>query len=127
MLRRLFVIWTSPIFRDSVQLLLDHPEIEWLGATSDYASAPKDIRVKQADTIVIEQVGSGLPVALSELLDTESDSARVICVSLDENQVRVYSRENWTVAEAGNLLQLVLQVNPQRHANIPTTSGSRGA
>jgi hypothetical protein len=32
--RRVFVIWANPIFRESVRLLLRHPDVEWVGELS---------------------------------------------------------------------------------------------
>lgn len=106
--RQLFMVWTNPMFRDFVHLLLDHPEIEWLGTTSNYASAQETIHMLHPDTIIVEEVEGGLPAKLIELLETESAPVRLICVSLDDNRLQIYSRENWIVSEAGDLLRLIL-------------------
>ncbi len=107
--RRLFIIWTSPIFRDSVHLLLDHPEVEWLGATSDLVSAHVDIQRLQPDVIVVEEVDGGLPAKLIGLLETETCLQRLVSISLEDNRLQIYSHENWAVGEAGDLLRLILQ------------------
>lgn len=107
--RRLFMIWTSPIFRDSVHLLLNHPEVEWLGTASDYTAAQEDIRKLRPDTIVVEEAKGALPAQIIELLEAENTILKLILISLEDNRLRVFSRETWTVAEADDLLRLILQ------------------
>lgn len=107
--KRLFMVWTSPIFRDSVHLLLNHPDIEWLGMTSNYVSAQEIIHELHPDTIVVEETKGGIPSKLIELFGKESTILRLISVSLDDNRLQIYSRENWAVGEAGDLLRLILE------------------
>ena len=109
MARRLFMIWTSPIFRDSVHLLLDHPEIEWIGSTSNYTFIQENIQILRPDTIVVEEVEGALPATLIELLESEITIVRLISVTLDDNRLKIYTRENRAVGEAGDLLRLILQ------------------
>lgn len=109
MSRRLFMIWTSPIFRDSIQLLLDHPELEWLGMASDYGAVQEEINTLHPDTIVVEEVAGGLPAQMIELLEGDNSVLQLICVSLEDNRLRIFTRENRAVAEASDLLQLILQ------------------
>ena len=60
--RRVFVIWMNPLFHESVRLLLSHPDVEWVGATSDHAAAHEQIMKLRADTILIEEgEGGGVP------------------------------------------------------------------
>lgn len=109
MSRRLFMIWSTPIFRDSIFLLLDHPEIEWLGAASDYEAVQEEIHQLHPDAIVVEEVDGGLPDKVIELLETNNSVRQLICVSLEDNRLRIFTRENKAVAEASDLLQLVLE------------------
>lgn len=109
MSRRLFMIWASPIFRDAIHLLLDHPEVEWVGATSNYQVAPKHICELKPDTIVAEEVEGNLPAEIINLLETDNTIRQLISVSLEDNRLRIFSRKNWIVAEAGDLLQLIIQ------------------
>ena len=109
MSRRLFMVWTSPIFRDSIQLLLTHPEIEWVGTAPDYETVQDEIHQLHPDTIIVEEVDGGLPTKMIELLETDNSVLQLICVSLEDNRLRIFSRENKAVAEASDLLQLILQ------------------
>lgn len=109
MSRRLFMVWSSPLFRDSIYLLLDHPDLEWLGTASDYAAAQEEIHRLHPDTIVVEEVEGGLPAKMIELLENENSVLQLVSVSLEDNRLRIFTRENRAVAEAGDLLQLILQ------------------
>lgn len=109
MSRRLFMVWSSPIFRDSINLLLDHPDVEWLGTASDYKAVQEEIHQLHPDTIVVEEVEGGLPARMIELLETENSVLQLVCVSLEDNRLRIFTRENRAVAEASDLLQLILQ------------------
>lgn len=109
MSRRLFMIWSSPIFRDSIHLLLDHPDVEWLGTAPDFEFVQEEIHKLHPDTIVVEEVEGGLPAKMIELLETDNSILQLICVSLEDNRLRIFTRENRAVAEASDLLQLILR------------------
>ena len=34
--QRVFIIWSYPLFHESVRLFLEHPDIKLVGATSDF-------------------------------------------------------------------------------------------
>lgn len=107
--RRLFMIWSTPIFRDSIYLLLSHPDLEWLGTASDNEAGHGDIQALHPDTIVIEEVHGSLSAKIIELLETENSVQQLISVSLEDNRLRIFTRENRAVAEADDLLNLILQ------------------
>lgn len=106
--RRVFVIWTHPIFYESVRLLLNHPDVELVGATSDYVAAKDEILDLQPDTILIEEAGASVRAEVMGILETSPWSVRVIGLSLAYNELRVYHREQRTVAREEDLLRLVL-------------------
>lgn len=106
--RRVFVIWTHSIFYESVRLLLNHPEVELAGASSDYVAAKDEILSLQPDTILIEEVSNGARTEVMEILETSPWSVRIMGLSLADNKLSVYHREQRTVGQAGDLLRLVL-------------------
>jgi DNA-binding NarL/FixJ family response regulator len=108
MTRQVFVIWTHPIFHESVRLLLNHPDVEWVGATSDYAAAKNEILSIQPDTILIEDVQDSASAEMMEILKAGPQNVRVIGLSLADNELSVYHRERRTVGQAGDLLRLIL-------------------
>jgi DNA-binding NarL/FixJ family response regulator len=106
--RRVFVVWTHPIFRESVRLLLRHPGIEWVGATSDYAAAKDEILSVRPDTVLVEGIAGSMPTEVMEILEASLWNVRVIGLSLADNELSVYHREHRTVARGEELLRLVL-------------------
>ena len=107
--RRVFVIWTHPLFHESVRRILSHPEIEWLGATTDHATAHDQIVSLQPDTILVEEEEGGGPLAgVLELLEAGSHDVRVIRLSLAGNELSVYHCEHRTMEQAEDLLRLIL-------------------
>lgn len=107
-MRRVFMIWTNPLFHESAVLLLKHPDIVIVGATTDFTTAREDIMRLQPDTILFEKTNAGLPVDVMGILETESWNVRIIELSLDTNEMNLYRREHQTVIQAGDLLQFVL-------------------
>jgi hypothetical protein len=87
---------------------LNHPEIIWVGATSDPAGAHEEILQLQPDTILFEKTGSVMPMDVIEFLEEERKDVRIIGFSLENNELSLYHREHQTVVKAGDLLQLVL-------------------
>lgn len=107
--RRIFVFWENPIFRDSVRLLLDHPDVEWVGASSDYAAAMEGVQDAKPDTLLIEGTDGQLPAAVIDLLEASDCSLRLIMFNLNDNRLSVYHFEQWLVADEGDLIRLVLR------------------
>lgn len=107
--RRVFVIWINPLFYESVHMLLNHPSIEWAGATADYAAAGDQIVNLQPDTILIEEEEDGtVPASMLGILEVCPPDVRVIRLSLSGNDLSVYHRERQTIERAEDLLQLIL-------------------
>ena len=107
-IRRVFVIWTNPLFHESAHLLLKHPDITILGATADFTTAHEDITRLQPDTILFEKTSPGVPLNIMEILEMMTWDLRIIGLSLDNNELTLYHREHQMVIEAGDLLQFVL-------------------
>lgn len=106
--RRVFVIWTHPLFHESVRLLLDHPQIDWAGATSDHEAAQRHIADLRPDTILIEELeGSQAGEEALKLLESISSDIRIIRLGLENNVLTIYHREQRTVGQAGDLLRLI--------------------
>ncbi len=106
--RRVFVIWTHPLFLEAVRRLLDSPQVQWLGAGSDHRAAQKQILSLSPDTVVIEsEQGDKTPAQIVKILETSVSDVRVIRLSLSENKLSVYHREHRTVGQAEDLLRLI--------------------
>jgi hypothetical protein len=106
--RRVFVFWTHPIFHDSVRLLLAHPQILWVGATSDYAANYEQILISQPDTILVEEVNGLVPPEIMHVLEKSQWNVRVVGLNLHDNQVQVYHRVQRSVGKADDLLNWII-------------------
>jgi hypothetical protein len=106
--KRVFVIWTNPLFHESARLLLNHPDIIWIGAESDFTTALETIMRLQPDTILFEKTKAGIPGEVIDILEVEAWDVKIIGLSLENNEMSLYRREHQTVVKAGDLLQFVL-------------------
>jgi len=106
--RRVFVIWTHPLFHESVRLLLKHPDIIWVGAAADITTAHEEIMTLLPDTILFEKTRAGIPEDVIEFLEVDTWAVRIIGLSLDDNEISLYHREHQNVVKAGDLIQFVL-------------------
>jgi len=107
-IRRVFAIWAHPLFGESVRFLLQHPDVEWLGATSNRGDARAQIMSLCPDTILIEELeGSRAGEEAIRLLESISSDVRIIRLSLYDNELTIYQREQRTVGQAEDLLKLI--------------------
>ena len=111
MIRRVFIIWTHPLFHETVCLLLGHPQIEIVGTNSEYAAARGEMETLRPDTIIIEETGekeAPTDTKVSwEILEHSSWNPRVIRLSLDDNELWVYHHERRTMKKSEDLLRLI--------------------
>jgi DNA-binding NarL/FixJ family response regulator len=106
--KRVFVVWKHPIFRQSVRLLLDHPDVEWVGESPDFVAVHSILAGLQPDTILVEESEGKISTNALEILEASSWNVRVVGLSLDDNRLSVYRREQQTVGKSKDLLHLVL-------------------
>ncbi len=106
--RRVFLIWTHPLFHDSARLLLKHPDVIWVGAATDFATAHEAILKLQPDTVLFEKTGDGTPVDVMQIMAADTRGVRIIGLSLDDNEMSLYQRKRQAVVEAGDVLAFVL-------------------
>lgn len=106
--RRVFVIWTHPLFHEFTRLLLAHPDVDLVGAAHNPATVHEEILKLQPDTILFERTSPTFPEYLIRLLGIDTWDMRLIGLSLEDNKVSLYHREQQAVVEAGDLLQYVL-------------------
>lgn len=106
--RRVFILWANPLFHESVRLLLDHPEVECVGETSDYAAGSDQILHLHPDTVLVEEVEGWIPVDVFKLLEKSRWTIRVVGLNLWDNQMRAYQRVQHTVGKVDDLLDMIL-------------------
>jgi chemotaxis response regulator CheB len=108
-IRRIFVVWTNPLFREALRRLLVGPDVDLVGAESDHQTARHQISALQPDTILIEhQPGDNSFRDVSAWLEAAAAGVRIFQLSLSENELSVYHREQRTVGQAADLLEIIM-------------------
>lgn len=108
--RRVYVIWAHPLFHDTLHQLLNHTDIAWVGAASDFANAVEEILNLNPDTILLEErEGEPITSTSMNILEKFDWDLRVIGVSLNDNQLSIYQHEHQTVGQPEDLIRLILQ------------------
>lgn len=105
--RRVFVIWTNPLFHELVRLLLTHPDVEWVGATSDYTAAQIDISEIHPDTVVVEVAHDNLNLVMA-IMKASQGNVRIISLSMTDNELRLYEQQQQVLAKVEDLLSVLL-------------------
>lgn len=109
MSQRVFVVWVNPLFRDSVLILLQHPQVEYVGAANDEDDAVENILDMEPDTILVEETDGKISATIMNLFERPSFRGRLVSLNLRDNRLHVYQREEWTALHADDLLHLVLR------------------
>ncbi len=109
MTRRVYIVWFYPLFHETVRLLLDGAGIEVVGANSDAEAAHSAIEQLEPDTIIIEETDDAAPIdsQVYELLEMNDWGSRVVRLSLQDNELRLYHRERWLISDRDDLLKRI--------------------
>ena len=108
-----FVIWTNPLFLESIRALLKNPDIQLVGAGSNFSQAQKEITALRPDVVIIESSSDGNSIDCETLPILKSGS-RVIQMSLDDNELNLFQHQHRTLAEAEDLLTMILEEGDMR-------------
>lgn len=109
MVRRIFIVWARPIFHEALSAILQHPDIQIVGASSSHAESEEAIRQLQPDTIILEETEEA-PITsmdMSRLLETTASARRVIRVSMEDNILWMVRRNERIMHQADELLNLI--------------------
>ena len=109
MTQRVFIVWANPLFHGTVALLLEHPAVTIVGATSDRTVAREQITDLMPDFIIIEEPTNGDPIDkdIIQYLETSSWEPRVARLSLQDNELQLYHRQHRTIETRDDLLALI--------------------
>jgi DNA-binding NarL/FixJ family response regulator len=106
--RRVFILWTNPLFHESVRMLLDHPEIECVGETNDYTASYEEILTPRPDTILVEEINGNIPLEIMQVLETSQWVVKVVGLNLWDNQLISYLRVQQTIGTVEDLVHTIL-------------------
>jgi DNA-binding NarL/FixJ family response regulator len=116
--RRVFVLWRHPLFYESIRLLLRDPAVALVGATSDPSGAFEQLVTLHPDVVIMEKVRSE-PEQGPDPAGLLGTGARLLSLNLSDNQLSVYSRVDHMVADAQDLLTLILEEPPRSSPGGP--------
>lgn len=105
--RRVFIFWKNPLFFESVRLLLNHPDIEIVGQSELIGGIQPAVSHLKPDTIIVEELDTGVPPEVLALLEKSSHPSRIIGFSMNDNRLNVFHREERTVGLASDLVQII--------------------
>lgn len=108
-MHRIFIIWNHPLFYESIRLSLQNSSVECIGAYQSIDEAFIQIAKLHPDTILIEEIESGDTSArVIELIEASSIDIRVFRLNMNNNELKIYHREQKFVMQAGDLVHLIL-------------------
>ena len=106
--RRVIVIYANPIFRDSVLMLLKHPNVKCVGVIHNDDVVEEKIANMEADTILVEETEGHVSNEVMNVFEGPEFRGRLVSFSMDDNVLRVYQREEWAAIQPDDLLHLIL-------------------
>jgi len=113
--KRVFVIWTNPIFYESIRLLLNH-EVDLVGSTDDHIKGDRKIAELKPEVVIME-TPQGLEDLGAETISILQKGPRVIHLSLEDNELSLYLRQHKTMDEPSDLMQMILKGADQSQAD----------
>jgi AmiR/NasT family two-component response regulator len=108
-IRRVYVIWSHPLFHEAVRLLLRHPGVQIIGVNPDYAIAQEEIVKLRPDILLVEDVKSNETTRIMKVFEACPWTMLVLLISMEDNQLNIYQHEKRTVVNTDDLLKWVLQ------------------
>ena len=105
---RVFVIWSHPLFLESMRLLLQHADIDWIGASRHTQEAVNAIGCLNPDTVLIEAGENGsVTNEVIGIFENRSTNLRVFQLSLADNDLKIFHHEKRTDVQANELIRLI--------------------
>jgi len=106
--QQIFILWFTPLFYDSLRWLLKHPDIKFVGATSNYSAAHTEIHYAKPNIILIENNGKVHNEIVMDYFDTSHGAIKIIFLGLTDTKLDVYHHEQRSLDKTEDLLELIL-------------------
>ncbi len=105
---RVYLIWNHALLAEAVRRLVQQAGIEWAGSSSSLEDGLRSIEQLHPDTIFVEErEGGGIPEKIMQFFESSKNGMRVFRLNLANNILLIYYREQKTVLQAEELLQLI--------------------
>lgn len=107
--RHVFIVWSHPLFRDTMRLLLKHPSIEIVGMGSQQEDIMVEIEHHKPEIIIVEETDDDTVTRNEalQILQACPWEAKVIRLSLNDNELWLYHHERRSIDSANDLLSVV--------------------
>lgn len=102
------LIWSNPLFLDSIQRLLKNPAVTCVDLPLDTLSIKDEIHQFRPDVVIIEKTANEIPLNVMEIFGTYSRKMRVLEVSLSHNEISIYQHQQMMIGKADDLLNFIL-------------------
>lgn len=106
--KRVFVIWSHPLFHDAVRLLLAHPEIDWVGETSNYENLEEKVKQMKPEIVIFEEDETSLLAQILAMPERYPSLERIIGLNLNNNELRLYQHKMKIVGHTDDLIQSII-------------------
>lgn len=106
--KRVFVIWSHPLFHDAVRLLLAHPDIDWVGETSDYEGMVEIVMKISPDIVIFEEDEDRSSSQILAMPEKIPSLERIIGLNLNNNELRIYHHKVKNVGHTDDLIQSII-------------------
>lgn len=116
--KRMFILWRHPLFYDSLRLLLQDPQLILVGAGPADHTSLEEIVSSAPDVVIVEQP-DGDDLQGTEELPPLGIGAKVVYLSLADNELNVVQRRRLMLTSVEEFRSLLLD---EPHAG---TAGDR--
>jgi DNA-binding NarL/FixJ family response regulator len=105
--RRVYLVWTHPLFFETVHRLLSHQDVELVGESMDHEAARAEIARLRPDVVVLEEAEGGSSTDLVDFLQAGAKDVQILGLNLMDNELHVYQRRQTTVVHPGDLVDVI--------------------
>src|SRR5512133_246371 len=105
---RVYILWNNALLDESVRRLVEQAGIEWAGSSSSLEDGLRSIEQLHPDTVFVEEKeGGDIPEKVLQLFESSKNNIRLFRLNLANNILQIYYREQKTVLQVEELLQLI--------------------
>lgn len=106
---RIFVIWMTPLFLDSLKLLLHHPQLEWVGSAEKSSYSHIVITQFNPDVILIEGSEEEVTRHAVQIMQYQQGNIRIVGLNMLDNQAKLFEVERGSILHKNDLLKIILK------------------
>lgn len=105
--RKVLVLWTNPLFHETIRVLLQQADVEVVGALRRLSHWQEQVQAHHPDTVIIE-TGEDESASNGETLSILRSGPAVIRLSLSDNELSLYKRQHRSISSTDELIELIL-------------------